>query len=135
MERYTVEQVADLLGLHVKTVRNYVREGRLPAVRIGKRYRIAKEDLEAFAGVPVTPAGPAASRRAEVSSIVQVDGLPRPAMDRLSTAVLGALGGEPSGVRVQFVYDEEREHLKVVVLGGLEESAQVLRLIDALVRP
>lgn len=136
MERYTVEQVAELLGLHVKTVRNYVREGRLPAVRIGKRYRIAKEDLEAFTGVPVTPpAGPAASRRAEVSSIVQVDGLPRPAMDRLSTAVLGALGGGPSGVRVQFVYDEEREHLKVVVLGALEESAQVLRLIDVLVRP
>ncbi len=66
---------------------------------------------------------------------MQVDGLPRAAMDRLSTAVLGALGGGPSGVRVQFVYDEEREHLKVVVLGALEESAQVLRLIDVLVRP
>jgi excisionase family DNA binding protein len=26
-ELYTVEQVADLLNLHVRTVRNYVREG------------------------------------------------------------------------------------------------------------
>ncbi|MEU6785457.1 helix-turn-helix domain-containing protein [Nonomuraea angiospora] len=129
MEHYTVEQVAALLGLHVKTVRNYVRDGRLPAVRIGKQYRIAKEDLAAFTGTPLgTP------RRAEVSSIVQVDGIARGDMDRVSTMVLGSLASRPHGLRVEFVYDEEREHLKVIVLGGLEESAQVLRIIDALVR-
>ncbi len=27
MQPYSVEQVANLLGLHVKTVRNYVRDG------------------------------------------------------------------------------------------------------------
>ncbi|MEV6039484.1 helix-turn-helix domain-containing protein [Nonomuraea sp. NPDC052116] len=129
MEHYTVEQVAALLGLHVKTVRNYVRDGRLPAVRIGKQYRIAKEDLAAFTGTPpVTP------RRAEASSIVQVDGIARSDMDRVSTMVLGSLASRPHGLRVEFVYDEEREHLKVIVLGTLEESAQVLRIIDALVR-
>ena len=37
---YSVEQVAEQLGLHVKTVRNYVRDGRLKAVRIGKQYRM-----------------------------------------------------------------------------------------------
>jgi excisionase family DNA binding protein len=47
---YSVDQVAELLGLHVKTVRNYVREGQLRAVCIGKQYRIALEDLEAFTG-------------------------------------------------------------------------------------
>ncbi|MEW2439811.1 helix-turn-helix domain-containing protein, partial [Streptomyces caniferus] len=51
---YSVEQVAERLGLHVRTIRNYVRDGRLPAVRIGKQYRIAHEDLEAFTGRPVT---------------------------------------------------------------------------------
>ncbi|MFB4277923.1 MULTISPECIES: helix-turn-helix domain-containing protein [unclassified Nonomuraea] len=132
MEQYTVEQVATLLGLHVKTVRNYVRDGRLPAVRIGKRYRIAKEDLAAFTGRPV--GAPARPRRAEVSSIVQVDGIARADLDRVSTMVLGSLAGRPHGLRVEFVYDEEREHLKVIVLGGLEDSAQVLRIIDALVR-
>ena len=42
---YSVEQVAAQLGLHVRTVRNYVRDGRLKAVRIGKQYRIAREHL------------------------------------------------------------------------------------------
>ncbi|MEV0387340.1 helix-turn-helix domain-containing protein [Nonomuraea sp. NPDC050643] len=132
MERYTVEQAANLLGLHVKTVRNYVRDGRLPAVRIGKQYRIAKDDLAAFAGLPAEE--PVVPRRAEVSSIVQVDGLSRREMDRVSTMVMGALAGGPHGLRVEFVYDEGRAHLKIIVLGGLEESAQVLRIVDALVR-
>ena len=43
---YSVEQVANRLGLNVRTVRGYIREGRLSAVRIGKQYRIAAEDLE-----------------------------------------------------------------------------------------
>ena len=46
-ELYSAEQIADLLNLHVRTVRNYVREGRLKAVRIGKQYRIAREDQPA----------------------------------------------------------------------------------------
>ena len=47
---YSVEQVAELLGLHVRTVRNYVRDGRLKAVRIGKQYRISRANLEELTG-------------------------------------------------------------------------------------
>ncbi|QYC42655.1 Helix-turn-helix domain protein [Nonomuraea coxensis DSM 45129] len=133
MEQYTVEQAAALLGLHVKTVRAYIRDGRLPAVRVGKRYRIAKDDLAAFGGLP--PEEPAPPRAAEVSAIVQLDGIGRAEMDRVTTMVTGALAGRPNGVRVQFAYEEERAHLKVIVLGELEPAAQVLRLLDALTRP
>ncbi|MCK2216149.1 helix-turn-helix domain-containing protein [Actinomadura sp. ATCC 31491] len=132
MEQYTVEQAAGVLGLHVKTVRNYVRDGRLPAVRVGKRYRIAKDDLAAFAGLPAPAAS--APRRAEVSAIVQLDGIGRAEMDRVTTMVTGSLSGRPNGVRVQFAYEEERAALKVIVLGELEPAAQVLRIIDALTR-
>lgn len=132
MEHYTVEQAASLLGLHVKTVRGYVRDGRLKAVKVGKRYRIAREDLEAFAGLPLAP--PRTPRRAEASIIVDVEGVDRARLDRISTLVLAGLGGEPSGVRAEFAYDEEQGRLKVIVLGGLEAGAQVLRLIDALVK-
>lgn len=73
---YSVEQVANLLGLHVKTVRNYVRDGRLKAVRIGKQYRIAREDLEAFMGGAAEPSAETAGRRhMEASSIVQIDAI------------------------------------------------------------
>ena len=73
-ELYSVEQVAERLGLHVKTVRNYVREGRLKAVRIGKQYRIAREDLEAMTGHSEPAHEPVVrNRHVEVSSIVEKD--------------------------------------------------------------
>lgn len=44
----TVEQVADYLQLNKLTVYKYIREGRLPAARLGKGYRIRSSDVEAF---------------------------------------------------------------------------------------
>ena len=56
-DMYSVEQVAELLGLHVRTVRGYIRDGRLRAVRIGKQYRIARADLDALTGRPAPAPG------------------------------------------------------------------------------
>ncbi|TMQ90701.1 helix-turn-helix domain-containing protein [Actinomadura soli] len=130
---YSVEEVADLLGLHVRTVRGYIRAGRLTAVRIGKQYRISAADLEALTGRRPPPASAAP---VEVSSIVQVDGVDRVAADRLSTLVLAAVntgGGSGDQLRVQAVHDEERSRMKIVILGGAAATADVLRLIDAVI--
>lgn len=45
---YTVEQVAELLQVHWQTVLNYIKSGKLDAVRLGKGYRIAKTALDKF---------------------------------------------------------------------------------------
>lgn len=47
-EFYTVEQVAELLRVHWQTILNYIKNGRLNAVKLGKGYRISKDALEAF---------------------------------------------------------------------------------------
>jgi excisionase family DNA binding protein len=125
---YSVEQVAGLLGLHVKTVRNYVRDGQLKAVRVGKQYRIAREDLEAFTGGTL-PAPPRRTRHAEVSSIVQIDAISVESMNRLSTVIISAA----SGVRVQTVYDEERANLKIIIVGELAVTSDLLKIIATLV--
>lgn len=130
-EMYSVEQVADRLGLHVRTVRGYIRSGRLRAVRIGKQYRIASADLDALTG---QPARPTAVAPVEVSSIVQVDGVDRAAADRLGTFVLAAANTGSGGaqpLRVQTVHDEERNRMKIVILGGAAATAELLRLVDA----
>ncbi|OLT23903.1 MerR family transcriptional regulator [Actinomadura sp. CNU-125] len=131
---YSVEEVADLLGLHVRTVRGYIRDGRLKAVRIGKQYRIAPADLEALTGRPPAPSGRAdAGASVEVSSIVEIDGVDRAAADRLSTLVLAGVntGGDPRHrLRIQTMHNAERRRLKIVVLGGAGATADVLRLLD-----
>lgn len=47
-EVLTVEQAADFLQVHRLTVYRYIREGLLPAVRLGKLYRLLARDVEAF---------------------------------------------------------------------------------------
>jgi excisionase family DNA binding protein len=47
-EILTVEQAADFLQVHKITVYRYIREGMLPAVKLGKMYRLFSRDVEAF---------------------------------------------------------------------------------------
>ncbi|WP_223839317.1 helix-turn-helix domain-containing protein [Saccharopolyspora pogona] len=131
-EMYSVEQVANRLGLHVRTVRGYIRSGRLKAVRIGKQYRIARADLEELTGKPRPSSAGAAP--VEVSSIVQIDGVDRAAADRLSTLVLAGANSASNPahpLRIQTVHDEERNRMKFVILGGAGATAEVLQLIEA----
>ncbi|GAA3072274.1 helix-turn-helix domain-containing protein [Streptosporangium carneum] len=136
---YSVDQVADLLGLHVRTVRGYVRDGKLKATRIGKQYRIAQEDLEAFTGRPA-PAGETVRRRrhVEVSSIVEIDAISAEAAGRVTALLMGASASRRSGeapLRVETAYDEDRGRMKVIVLGGLGDSARLLEYIGTVVEP
>ncbi|MEH0823049.1 MULTISPECIES: helix-turn-helix domain-containing protein [Micromonospora] len=128
-DMYSVEQVADLLGLHVRTVRGYIRSGRLRATRIGKQYRIARADLDALTGRPASPSAPGA----EVSSVVRLDGVDRAAADRLGTLVLAGVNThhDPDRpLRVQTVHDEERHRMTIMILGDLTATADLLRLLD-----
>ncbi len=42
----TVADVAALLQLNQQTVRNWIDQGKLPAVRVGRRVRIKRSDLD-----------------------------------------------------------------------------------------
>ena len=42
----TVAEVAELLKLNQQTVRNWIDQGSMPAIRIGRRVRIKKSDLD-----------------------------------------------------------------------------------------
>jgi excisionase family DNA binding protein len=135
-ELYSVDQVAERLGLHVRTVRSYIRGGRLKAVRIGKQYRIAREDLEALTGRTVAPAerGPVRrERHVEVSSIVQIEAISPDLVGRITNGLMGAANsrgqGEDGALRVDTVYDETRARLKVILTGGLETTTSLLGLL------
>jgi len=44
----TIEQVAELLHLHVMTVYRLAREGRLPGFKVGARWRFRRDVLESW---------------------------------------------------------------------------------------
>jgi excisionase family DNA binding protein len=133
---YSVEQVAEQLGLHVRTVRSYVRDGRLKAVKIGKQYRISRADLAALTGEPAV--ANTGRRRAEASSIVEIDGIDVAAASRLTTVLTAGAQSRrdsPEPLRIQTIHDEERSRMKIVILGGLTDTADIMRMVDDLLDP
>lgn len=63
----TLQEAADVLGLHHTTVYRHVRLGLLPAHRRGQRWVVARDDLEAFARsrMPVTEVDDRSQRHAD----------------------------------------------------------------------
>ena len=53
----TPEQAADYLQLNRETIYRYIRSGRIPAIRLGRRYRIPGDDLAVTLGRGGTDAG------------------------------------------------------------------------------
>lgn len=47
-EMLTVEEVAKMLKVHVKTVRHWINTGELKAMDIGRGYRVSRSDLQEF---------------------------------------------------------------------------------------
>jgi excisionase family DNA binding protein len=46
-EYLRVMEIAGHLKLNQQTIRNYIDQGRLPAVRIGRRVRVRRVDVDA----------------------------------------------------------------------------------------
>lgn len=134
----SVFDIASRLNLHVKTVRSYVRDGRLKAIRIGKSYRILRSDLEAFTGHPLPPSESEVARRqrhVEVSSVMQIDAISSDAASRLDSALTAYVHGNSRGnepLRVESIYDRDIGRLKIILLGGANGTAGALRFITAL---
>ena len=136
---YSVEQVAERLGLHVRTVRAYLRTGRLKGVRIGKQYRISQADLNALVG----GGGAARSeepvrrhRHVDVSTIVQVDAISPESVDRVTNMVMAAAKAprdEDQPLRIDTMYDAERARLKIFLSGSAETTVSMLNLLKTLV--
>ena len=45
---YTIDKIAEMLGMHHKTIRKFITEGKLRANKVGKQWRISGHDLSLF---------------------------------------------------------------------------------------
>ena len=131
----TVEQAAAHLNLHPKTVLRYIRDGRLPATRVGKSYRIVRTELDAFAGV--------VSGKSEAAAIARttcVVDIPRVAVDEaerlatfLQSAALASPGDAPP-LHLQTAFDPLSKSMKVVLIGSPSNVAKLLEMLQLKMR-
>jgi excisionase family DNA binding protein len=130
---FTVDQAADYLKLHPKTILRLIREERLRGKRIGKSYRIHRADLDIFAGVPEQRAAPSGAVR--VTSIVEIGGLATAEASRIATALQATLlsrGGGAPAMQMTTAYDTQARTLKLVVIGPPADTAALLDVVPRL---
>jgi excisionase family DNA binding protein len=53
----TVQEVADLMRVSTMTVYRIIKSGELPAVRVGRSFRVRDEDVDTYLGQRYTQAG------------------------------------------------------------------------------
>lgn len=125
----TVEGAAAILQMHPKTVLRHIREGRLRASKLGKRYRLMRSDLDAFAG-----ASEPTARQARVTSIVDVQDVDRLMLQRLTAVLLGGSHGkDPSAtpLSVDIAHNAAHDSAKVIIVGSPDDTAILLKLVSA----
>ena len=62
------DEVADLLGLHPKTVQLMARQGKIPAIRVSKFWRFRKSEIDRWVRSEVNCAGYACRQSEEDKS-------------------------------------------------------------------
>ena len=86
----TAEEAAHYLKVHLKTVQRWCREGKLPAIRVGNRYRLRIGDIQRLAAT--APRGaPTEQRRSSFASAASTT-IASPPLAVASTASSQAIG-------------------------------------------
>lgn len=129
-ELCTVDAAAERLKLHPKTVLRFIRDGRLPATRVGKAYRIRRADIDALAGVPPRPE-PETHPMATI--IVEIPDVGAELARKWARSVTNALNAKPDSpvlLRADVVYDPDRSQLKIIITGSIPDTANLMALIQ-----
>ena len=127
----TVDYAAEQLKVHPKTVLRFIHEGRLPATRLGKSFRIHRRDLEIFAGFPARDIAPV--EPTVVTCIVDISGITVADARRWARDLPTALNATPADgppIRPEIVHDEDRSRLKVVLVGFPDAVVRLMKLVQ-----
>jgi len=139
---YSVDEIAELLKIHPKTIQRYIREGRLKANKVGKSWRVSGHDLstfteggsESFSDLTL-PGRSDENSEIKVSAVIDIPVSNTDAAVRIANTLTAISNSKPSeygasSVQTQFLMPEKV--MRVMVWGGLSYSQFILESIEAL---
>ncbi len=139
---YTVDEIAELIKIHPKTIQRYIREGRLKASKVGKSWRVSGHDLSIFAeGRDAAAASPLISgertgeRETKVSAVVDIpvaDVQESVKIANTLTAITNSKPPEYGATSLQTQYLISESVMRVMVWGSLGFTQIILDSIAAL---
>lgn len=152
---YTIDQVAELLGMHHKTIRKFITEGKLGASKVGKQWRISGHDLSIFMERNNVKMGnekinkelnvdysttsdeeDTISDRVNVSTVIDIKETGKDDYMRISNtliAIANCKDPEMGRSTVNIKYDENDKRLRVILWGSVKFIENMLDTISMLV--
>lgn len=148
---YTIDQVANILEMHHKTIRKFIKDGKLKANKVGKQWRVSQEDLNNFMDVKSenedkdnngiefmlnASKNLVSIPKVNVSTVVEINGISNNEYSRLSSLLL-ALTNNPasisSGSTINLKYTENENKLRVMLWGDIKFIEEMLSSISLLI--
>lgn len=146
---YTVDEVSEMIGMHPKTIRRFIREGKLKANKVGKQWRITGHDLSIFAEGTNTnkyskkndiefntkSSAKTHDENIKVSSVVDINVIDMDKAMRISNTLMAVLNNKDpkygnSTMNVQFI--EKDLKIRVMLWGNIQFIKIMLDSISTL---
>lgn len=150
---YTINEVAELLDMHHKTIRKFITDGSLKANKVGKQWRISENDLNSFMkvnknkdiheghnlefSVSETPAN-IKKARINVSTVIDIEEINKEQYMRISNmliAIMNCKDAEMNNSTINMKYHEEENKLRVLLWGQVKFIEEMLSTVSMLVEP
>lgn len=150
---YTIDQVAEILGIHHKTVRKFIKEGKLNANKLGKQWRISPLDLERFTKVEdsidesesisydeeIELSNNALNfevkNEIKVSSVIDLEGIDSDEYSRISNMLLAVMNCKNDSLQkntINIKYSKNVNRLRVMLWANINTTKEVLDVIEML---
>jgi len=157
---YTIYEVADILGLHHKTIRGFISDGKLNAIKIGKQWRITKADLDNFMGkenlskseevqdniqfhvdgkdLEVTGEKKdvdANFSRISISTVIDIKSMDKENFERISNTLLAVMNSKEEMFEhctIHMKYEEQANQCKILLWGNAEYIKEIISMVTVL---
>lgn len=152
---YTIDQIADILGMHHKTIRKFITEGKLRANKVGKQWRISGHDLSLFMednNVNIKSNNKLESEKIEfsngdidsnnrtskinVSTVIDINEVDIEEHRRISNTILALMNSKDSKMSnstINIKYYKSDKNLKVMLWGNIEFTNEMLDFISTII--
>ena len=143
---YSAAEVAEILGIHQKTVQRFIREGKLNANKIGRAWKIHVDDLKEYSHAELAPAqnkdkkkgypesaDKPVDERVSVSAVIELKNAADREVSRITNTLIAVLNGkDPSWgkTRYDYIYQPETGTARFILYGKPAFIASIMKMLE-----